>query len=76
MSNVERARRWFRQNGPELGEPLELAARHDFQLFERTLQPTLPGPLPPDFAEWGAAIAPRRSEIQDGSVRARRLPVV
>jgi hypothetical protein len=76
ISNVDRARRWFRENGPELGLPLELTARHDFQLFERTVQPTLPGPLPPDFAEWNAALPPRRSETQDGQARARRLPVV
>jgi hypothetical protein len=29
-----------------------LAHSHDFQLFERTAQPTLPGQLPEDFASW------------------------
>lgn len=76
ISNVERARRWFRENGPELGIPLELGARHDFQLFERTLQPTLPGPLPADFAAWAPAPAPRPSAAEEGAPRARRLPVV
>jgi radical SAM superfamily enzyme YgiQ (UPF0313 family) len=78
IGNVERARRWFRQNGPERGLPLELDARHDFQLFERKLQPTLPGPLPPDFADWSEAAttivraAPRRQE----QPAPRRLPML
>jgi len=55
IQNVERARAWFREQGPERGVPLELFARHDFQLLERTLQPTLPGPLPDDFADFSAA---------------------
>lgn len=77
MSNVERARRWFRENGPELGLPLELHARHDFQLFERTLQPTLPGPLPADFADWSVGIraAPRPASAA-AQQNARRLPLV
>ena len=77
MSNVERARRWFREHGPERGLPLTLDARHDFQLFERTLQPTLPGPLPADFAEWTEAATtrlrpPPRVEVPGP----RRLPLV
>jgi hypothetical protein len=32
--------------------------RHDFQLLERTAQPTLPGPLPPDFATWAEVSRP------------------
>jgi tetratricopeptide (TPR) repeat protein len=52
IKNVERARRWFREQGPARGIPLDLEAHHDFQLLERTAQPTLPGPLPTDFAEW------------------------
>ncbi len=58
MKNVEAARAWFRERGPERGVPLELSARHDFQLFERTAQPTLPGPLPDDFADWAATPEP------------------
>ncbi len=78
MSNVERARRWFRDGGPELGLPLELHARHDFQLFERTLQPTLPGPLPPDFAEWtpAATTQPRSISRAVEASAPRRLPLV
>lgn len=52
IDNVERARTWFRTNGPGLGLPLELDARHDFQLLERTLQPTLPGPLEESTFDW------------------------
>ena len=52
IQNVQRARAWFKADGPTTGAPLPLVARHDFQLLERTLQPTLPGPLPADFAAW------------------------
>jgi anaerobic magnesium-protoporphyrin IX monomethyl ester cyclase len=52
IENVEKARAWFKERGPERGVPLALRARHGFQLLERTAQPTLPGPLPADFWEW------------------------
>ncbi len=52
IRNVNAARKWFREQGPARGLPLELDAHHDFQLLERTAQPTLPGPLPPDFTDW------------------------
>jgi anaerobic magnesium-protoporphyrin IX monomethyl ester cyclase len=58
IKNVEAARAWFRAGGPERGLPLELIAKHDFQLFERTQQPTLPGPLAADFADWNATPMP------------------
>ena len=58
MQNVNRARRWFRERGPARGVPLELIAHHHFQLLERTVQPTLPGPLANDFANWQPAAAP------------------
>lgn len=65
IQNVNRARAWFSQGGPAKGLPLDLLARHDFQLLERTAQPTLPGPLPEDFAVWAppdaGASAPRPS---------------
>jgi anaerobic magnesium-protoporphyrin IX monomethyl ester cyclase len=76
MSNVERARRWFREGGPERGVPLELHARHDFQLFERMLQPTLPGPLPADFAEWSAASTTQLRPSRSAPAEPRRLPMV
>jgi anaerobic magnesium-protoporphyrin IX monomethyl ester cyclase len=52
IQNVNAARAWFKQEGPKRELPLELTVRHDFQLLERTAQPTLPGPLPDDFAVW------------------------
>lgn len=58
IQNVEKARAWFKALGPSRGTPLALDARHDFQLLERTLQPTLPGPLPEDFADFSATPAP------------------
>jgi anaerobic magnesium-protoporphyrin IX monomethyl ester cyclase len=78
MGNVERTRTWFRQNGPALGLPLTLHARHDFQLLERTAQPTLPGPLPEGFADWGPDSPPPASLGADGSrlAPARHLPLV
>src|SRR5262249_28683215 len=62
IKNVQAARAWFAQGGPGQKLPLHLEARHDFQLLERTVQPTLPGPLAEDFAEWTAAPAPRPAE--------------
>jgi radical SAM superfamily enzyme YgiQ (UPF0313 family) len=58
IRNVEAARAWFRERGPERGVPLELVERHDFQLFQRNAQPALPGPLPPDFASWESSPEP------------------
>jgi hypothetical protein len=54
------------------GLPLELVAEHEFQLFERTVQPSLPGPLPDDFDDWGVSAsvvqaAPPRSREEVGS---------
>ncbi|MFZ5895732.1 MAG: radical SAM protein [Myxococcota bacterium] len=89
MRNVEAARSWFRERGPERGLPLQLVARHDFQLFERTQQPTLPGPLPDDVFRWEAPASGTESEASEASemlridtgnesipFRSRRLPVV
>jgi radical SAM superfamily enzyme YgiQ (UPF0313 family) len=59
IQNVQAARAWFAQGGPDKSLPLLLSARHDFQLLERTVQPTLPGPLPDDFAEWKPAPPPQ-----------------
>ncbi len=52
IKNVKNAREWFRAGGPGKNLPLQLDVRHDFQLLEKTLQPSLPGPLPDDFATW------------------------
>lgn len=61
IQNVQAARTWFKSGGPGRGLPLELTVRHDFQLLERTAQPTLPGPLPDDVAVWAPALDPSRS---------------
>lgn len=92
IDNVQAARAWFKADGPKLGLPLSLVGAHDFQLFERTAQPALPGPLPDDYAVWDAPFAEpsghERETIEGvrGSVvdrqrqpinfRSRRLPVV
>lgn len=57
IRNVNAARAWFKEGGPEKGTPLTLEARHDFQLLERTMQPTLPGPLPKDWNVWSEPMA-------------------
>lgn len=78
LRNVEAARRWFRQRGPERGLSLELHASHDFQLFERNVQPTLPGPLPADFDDWTRVPRPSRSQAAappPAPSLARRLPL-
>lgn len=58
IQNVNAARAWFKAAGPTKKLPLDLVVRHDFQLLERTVQPTLPGPLPDDYAEWKAMPLP------------------
>jgi anaerobic magnesium-protoporphyrin IX monomethyl ester cyclase len=57
IRNVNAARAWFKRGGPSSG-PLRLEAQHDFRVLERTAQPTLPGPLPADFATWEPATEP------------------
>jgi anaerobic magnesium-protoporphyrin IX monomethyl ester cyclase len=52
---------------------IALAASHDFQLFERFAQPTLPGPLPDDFAVWGAAMATPQRPVGAGDGRKLRV---
>jgi len=92
IQNVQAARAWFKADGARRGLPLELIGKHDFQLFERTAQPALPGPLPDDYAQWDTAVAsprdPAREAVEGvaGSVvdrqrqpiefRSRRLPVI
>jgi tetratricopeptide (TPR) repeat protein len=58
IQNVNAARAWFRAGGPGKGLALELSAKHDFRLLERTAQPTLPGPLSEKFADWTEADGP------------------
>jgi anaerobic magnesium-protoporphyrin IX monomethyl ester cyclase len=85
IQNVQAARSWFARGGPGKGLPLELTARHDFQLLERTLQPTLPGPLPDDFAVWAppqptpiraraVGAEPTAAATADGRTRLKLVP--
>jgi anaerobic magnesium-protoporphyrin IX monomethyl ester cyclase len=82
LSNHERATRWLAAGGAASGEQLTLAASDAFQLLERTAQPTLPGPLPQDFAVWEEPVGPTaRRPIAPGDPGAlsrerRRLAVL
>jgi radical SAM superfamily enzyme YgiQ (UPF0313 family) len=58
------------------GDLANLVAKHEFQLLERAAQPTLPGPLPEDFARWGPPPAPPARPIGAGTAGARKLRVV
>ena len=69
IKNVQAARTWFREQGPARGLPLELEASHDFRVLERTTQPTLPGPLPEDFATWEPAKEGVRPEAEPAVAR-------
>ncbi len=50
--NAELFHSFLRRGGSAQGALPALTAGHSFQLFERTAQPTLPGPLPERFADW------------------------
>lgn len=82
IQNVQRARAWFKSGAASRGEPLQLDVRHDFQLLERTIQPSLPGPLPEDFAKWDAPLEPvaaasyLRTPDVEGSKKGLRLRIV
>jgi hypothetical protein len=58
IRNVQTVRQWYKDDGPKKNLPLYLLGRHDFKLLERTTQPTLPGQLPEDFANWDTSPAP------------------
>jgi tetratricopeptide (TPR) repeat protein len=66
IRNVATARRWFKERGPARGMPLVLDAHHDFQLLERTAQPTLPGPLPAEWGDWSRG--PTRGDDEPSAV--------
>lgn len=86
IKNVNAARAWFAQQGPERGLPLTLEVRQDFQLLERTVQPSLPGPLPDDLGSWAPPLPPQPASVfvktpeMEGSTKdlgsRTRLPVV
>ncbi len=81
-SNAETFHSFLRRGGPAKDLPLELVATHDFRLFERTAQPTLPGPLPENFATWddptagGLRPSPRVKDFAWKPEARHRLPVI
>ena len=58
IRNVNAARAWFKTDTASRAAKLDLVAGHDFQLLERTAQPSLPGPLPVDYADFSRAPEP------------------
>jgi hypothetical protein len=64
LTNAANAKAWFESGGLASNQPLRLECRHDFQLFERTLQPALPGPLPSDWEIWEEAASVASPEIK------------
>jgi hypothetical protein len=53
LRNAALAKHWFESDQAQTGvSPLRLRARHDFQLFERTEQPSLPGPIAKAWMGW------------------------
>jgi radical SAM superfamily enzyme YgiQ (UPF0313 family) len=83
IQNVNAARAWFKNGGPVKKLPLDLVVRHDFQLLERTIQPTLPGPLPDDWASFQPAPKPAEAALDfvktpdlEGSKKPLRLKIV
>jgi anaerobic magnesium-protoporphyrin IX monomethyl ester cyclase len=78
--NARSVREWVaaRAKGvaPEAHRPT-LVTEHDFQLFERQAQPTLPGPLSEDFAVWSPPPPPPQRPVGSGRAGdSRRLRVV
>jgi hypothetical protein len=71
--NAEAMRRYFAQGGETQQQPLTLEAYHEFQLFERTTQPTLPGALSADFWRWEAEQRPMPAAQPEPP---KRLPMV
>ncbi|HMA91820.1 MAG TPA: B12-binding domain-containing radical SAM protein, partial [Polyangiaceae bacterium] len=55
LRNAREAKRWFDVGGPASGTLPDLRVRHDFELFERTEQPALPGPIPLEWLGWQRA---------------------
>ncbi len=71
--NAQTLREWLGQGGPVKGLPLQLEGSHEFELFEKTAQPTLPGELPEDFAQWPPPLEVESSGEADGRRHLRLL---
>ena len=52
LRNAQAARTWLGRGPRASATALMLDPSHDFQLLERTMQPTLPGPLSADTRSW------------------------
>jgi radical SAM superfamily enzyme YgiQ (UPF0313 family) len=76
IRNVQTVRQWYKDDGPQKKLPLYLLGRHDFKLLERTAQPTLPGPLPDDWASWENVPAPVPAKAYKVAGEYRRLVVI
>jgi tetratricopeptide (TPR) repeat protein len=63
--NRQVVQRWLAGGMPLRDLLPRLEARHDFQLLERMAQPTLPGPLPEDFATWSPPASPAGVAVRD-----------
>jgi radical SAM superfamily enzyme YgiQ (UPF0313 family) len=80
--NAETFRAFLASGGAASGRALELLSGHGFALFERTVQPTLPGPLPEDFASWtdpssgGVKLSPRVTDFSWKPDARVRLPMI
>jgi tetratricopeptide (TPR) repeat protein len=55
VQNLQTVSAWRARGGKVQQLASRLAAHHDFQLLEPTVQPLLPGPLPEDFTQWRAS---------------------
>ena len=72
--NVRAVRAWAASGA---NGALDLVAEHEFSLFERPAQPTLPGPLAADFAVWHPVqAAPERAVGSGRLMNAGKLRVV
>jgi radical SAM superfamily enzyme YgiQ (UPF0313 family) len=82
LTNARAAKQWFDQGGPAAKTPLLLEARHDFQLFERTEQPALPGPIADTWHGWlqnnRVTLVPEDSPVQHPGIAPQHnaLPVI
>jgi tetratricopeptide (TPR) repeat protein len=72
IRNVNAARAWFKQEPASRAAKVDLVAGHDFQLLERTAQPSLPGPLPADFADFSRSPEPIETPAKVAAVGSKK----
>jgi radical SAM superfamily enzyme YgiQ (UPF0313 family) len=71
--NAQALRAWSARGGQDTPD---LVAEHEFQLLERSAQPTLPGPLESDYAVWQPPTAPPARPVGGKVVDPRKLRVL